>query len=152
MELSWEAAYGKAYQIQISANGSTWTPVATVTNSTATSATHLVTGTARYVRMYGTERGTPYGYSLWEFKVFGSSCPTGSPSNPPATTTAPPTPTPPTTTAPTQPPTGSPWAAGTAYAVGAVVTYAAVTYRCRQAHTSIGGWEPPNVPALWQAI
>jgi chitin-binding protein len=38
------------------------------------------------------------------------------------------------------------------YQVGAVVNYAAVNYRCRQAHTSIGGWEPPNVPALWQAI
>ncbi|KAB1907021.1 carbohydrate-binding protein, partial [Micromonospora sp. AMSO31t] len=24
-----------------------------------------------------------------------------------------------------------------------------LTYRCRQAHTAIPGWEPPNVPALW---
>ena len=29
-----------------------------------------VTGTARYVRMSGTERGTAWGYSLWEFKVY----------------------------------------------------------------------------------
>jgi len=25
----------------------------------------------RYVRVTGTERGTPWGYSLWEFGVYG---------------------------------------------------------------------------------
>ena len=29
-----------------------------------------MTGTGRYIRMYGTARGTQYGYSLWEFQVF----------------------------------------------------------------------------------
>jgi hypothetical protein len=24
------------------------------------------------VRMLGTQRGTPYGYSLWEFQVYGT--------------------------------------------------------------------------------
>jgi chitin-binding protein len=74
------------------------------------------------------------------------------------TTTTPPT-TPPTTAPTTAPPTTSPttapsgtWKAGTAYKVGDVVTYNGVSYRCRQAHTAIVGWEPPNVPALWLAI
>ena len=31
-----------------------------------------VTGSGRYVRMYGTQRATAYGYSLWEFQVYGS--------------------------------------------------------------------------------
>jgi hypothetical protein len=31
-----------------------------------------VTGSGRYVRMYGTKRSTGYGYSLWEFQVYGS--------------------------------------------------------------------------------
>ncbi|MGH6657180.1 MAG: discoidin domain-containing protein, partial [Actinocrinis sp.] len=31
-----------------------------------------VTGTGRYVRMYGTARNTGYGYSLWEFAVYSS--------------------------------------------------------------------------------
>ena len=31
-----------------------------------------VSGGGRYVRMYGTQRVTQYGYSLWEFQVFGS--------------------------------------------------------------------------------
>jgi chitinase len=52
----------------------------------------------------------------------------------------------------TQASTGvSAWAPNTAYAVGALVTYNGVTYSCRQAHTSLVGWEPPNVPALWLA-
>ncbi|BCJ95495.1 hypothetical protein acsn021_30640 [Anaerocolumna cellulosilytica] len=41
------------------------------------------------------------------------------------------------------------WAANTAYAVNDTVTYSGSTYTCRQAHTSIVGWEPTNVPALW---
>ena len=30
-----------------------------------------MTGSARYVRMNGTARGTGFGYSLWEFGVYG---------------------------------------------------------------------------------
>ena len=44
------------------------------------------------------------------------------------------------------------WAPNTAYAVGALVMYQGVEYRCIQAHTSEVGWEPPNVPALWQPV
>lgn len=44
------------------------------------------------------------------------------------------------------------WAAQTAYAVGDQVTYQGTTYSCLQAHTSQVGWEPPNVPALWQPV
>lgn len=42
------------------------------------------------------------------------------------------------------------WAPNTAYAAGDTVTYSGSTYTCRQAHTSLTGWEPPNVPALWE--
>ncbi len=42
------------------------------------------------------------------------------------------------------------WAANTAYAVNDTVTYSGSTYTCIQAHTSLVGWEPSNVPALWQ--
>jgi chitinase len=41
------------------------------------------------------------------------------------------------------------WAANVAYKVGDKVSYAGKLYSCRQAHTSLVGWEPPNVPALW---
>ncbi|ROR30403.1 transglycosylase-like protein with SLT domain [Mobilisporobacter senegalensis] len=42
------------------------------------------------------------------------------------------------------------WAPNTAYAVTDTVTYSGSTYTCRQAHTSLVGWEPSNVPALWE--
>lgn len=41
------------------------------------------------------------------------------------------------------------WAPNVAYTPGTLVTYNGATYECRQAHTSLTGWEPPNVPALW---
>lgn len=62
------------------------------------------------------------------------------------------TPTPPTPPPTTAPPAGGTWRAGTAYQVGSQVTYGGATYRCQQAHTAIAGWEPPNVPALWQRV
>ncbi|NRQ35785.1 chitinase [Nonomuraea sp. NN258] len=42
------------------------------------------------------------------------------------------------------------WAPYTSYATGAIVTYNGVDYECRQGHTSLPGWEPPNVAALWK--
>lgn len=52
------------------------------------------------------------------------------------------------------------WQAGVAYTGdntagagnGDVVTYDGVEYRCLQSHTSLVGWEPPNVPALWTPV
>ncbi len=43
------------------------------------------------------------------------------------------------------------WAAGTAYAAGARVTYGGRAYTCLQGHTAQPGWEPPNAAALWRA-
>jgi hypothetical protein len=67
--LSWEAAYATAFRIQVSADASTWTDVYSTTAGTGGVQTLNVAGTGRYVRMYGTARATPYGYSLWEFVV-----------------------------------------------------------------------------------
>ncbi|WP_405679312.1 alpha-lytic protease prodomain-containing protein [Streptomyces sp. NBC_01511] len=47
---------------------------------------------------------------------------------------------------------GGTWAAGTVYAAGAQVTYGGATYRCLQPHQAQPGWQPPNVPALWQQV
>ncbi|SDI00986.1 chitinase [Sinosporangium album] len=46
----------------------------------------------------------------------------------------------------------APWAPNTAYTVGTRVTYNGVEYECRQNHTSLVGWEPSNVPALWKVV
>jgi hypothetical protein len=69
----WEAAYGKAFQIQTSNDGSTWTPIFSTTAGTGGTQTLSVSGSGRYIRMYGTARGTVYGYSLWEFQVFAAT-------------------------------------------------------------------------------
>jgi hypothetical protein len=70
--LTWEAAYARTYQIQTSTDGTTWTTVwSTTTGDGGTDDLNLA-GTGRYVRMYGTVRATAYGYSLWEFQVYGT--------------------------------------------------------------------------------
>jgi chitinase len=80
----------------------------------------------------------------------GTTSPTPSPS--PTRTTSP-TPSP-TTASPSPTSTGAypAWVANHAYAVGDRVSYAGHNYQCIQAHTSLVGWEPPNVPALWQFL
>jgi len=46
--------------------------------------------------------------------------------------------------------TGIPaWAPNTSYKTNDQVVYQGKTYYCIQAHTSLSGWEPSNVPALW---
>ena len=62
--------------------------------------------------------------------------------------TSPPPTTAPTTT-PTTPPAGGTWVPNVSYATGQIVTYGGARYQCRQAHTSLSSWEPPNVLALW---
>ena len=44
------------------------------------------------------------------------------------------------------------WAAGVSYAVGYKVQDNVRLWRCLQAHTSQEGWEPENVPALWEEL
>jgi hypothetical protein len=70
--LQWEAAYATAFQIQTSADGTNWTSIYSTTTGTGGVQTLNISGTGRYVRMYGTARATPYGYSLWEFQVYGT--------------------------------------------------------------------------------
>ncbi|WIM96333.1 lytic polysaccharide monooxygenase [Actinoplanes oblitus] len=107
-------------------------------------------------------------YSCVDLNVGGSGSSNSTPTATPTTaapTTAPttaPATTAPTATATTAAPTatatssggssatGTAWAPGVSYRTGDVVTYDGVTYRCRQAHTSIHSWEPSVFTlALW---
>lgn len=67
--LQWESAYGKSYSIQTSTNGASWTTIYQTTTGIGGREVVNVSGTGRYVRVYGTERGTGYGYSLYDFQV-----------------------------------------------------------------------------------
>jgi len=73
ISLNWEAAFASAFTIQTSTNGTTWTNITPVTAGKVGVQTLDVTASGRYVRMNGTARATGYGYSLWEFQVFGGT-------------------------------------------------------------------------------
>jgi hypothetical protein len=66
----------------VSNDDTNWTTIRTVTGGDGgvDDLTGL-SGSGRYVRINGTRRGTQWGYSLWEFEVYGSTAPP-----PPATT------------------------------------------------------------------
>ncbi|MFG3556173.1 discoidin domain-containing protein [Micromonospora sp. NPDC047557] len=84
--LTWEAAYARAFQLQTSADGSTWTTIYSTTTATGGTQSLTVTGSGRYLRVYGTARGTAYGYSLWELAVNTTG---GGTTEPPVGTTDP---------------------------------------------------------------
>ncbi len=80
-----------------------------------------------------------------------SSTPAGGASSP-AQTTYPTGPTPPpvaTSVPHSTDPSATAWKSWTWYDRGDKVTYDGVTYECRQSHTTLPGWEPPTVLALW---
>jgi endo-1,3(4)-beta-glucanase len=72
VKLEWEAAFGKSYKLQASADGSVWSDLYSTTTGDGGTDDVTLSGTGRYVRMLGTERGTAFGYSLWNFEVYGS--------------------------------------------------------------------------------
>lgn len=73
VKLSWEDAYAKSYRIEISQNKTNWMTVYSTTSGNGAADDITFDSTAgRYVRMYGTQRGTSYGYSLYEFEVYES--------------------------------------------------------------------------------
>lgn len=73
VRIAWEAAYASYYQIQFSTDNVNWTTVRSVSGNTnlENDLTGL-SGTARYVKMYGINRGTNYGYSMYEMEVYGT--------------------------------------------------------------------------------
>ncbi|MFI6094727.1 discoidin domain-containing protein [Lentzea sp. NPDC051213] len=75
-KIGWEAAYGRSYEILLSDNGTDWrTAFSTTAGDGGTDQINFPRASARYVRMNGLQRGTGYGYSIWEFEVFGPSGP-----------------------------------------------------------------------------
>lgn len=70
--LNWENAYGKAYSLQVSEDQANWNTVYTKQNGTGgVESIELPVTKARYIKLQGVERALPYGYSLWEFTVYG---------------------------------------------------------------------------------
>ena len=76
VRLDWEAAFGKAYKIQVSDDAVNWREV--YKTDQGREGAELITFpevNARYVRMFGIELGWWFGYSLWSFDVLGGTQP-----------------------------------------------------------------------------
>jgi hypothetical protein len=73
--LNWhEAAYGSGYDIQVSDDAQNWVTVFAESNGDGgIDDISFAPVSARYVRLLGLQRGTGWGYSLWEFEVYGAS-------------------------------------------------------------------------------
>ena len=73
-KVSWEAAAGKEYKIQVSMNGNDWKDVYTVTDGIngETRQDSFGSTSARYIRLFGiTKTMEMYGFSIFDFQVFG---------------------------------------------------------------------------------
>ncbi|MGP3979714.1 beta-N-acetylglucosaminidase domain-containing protein [Streptomyces sp. KR80] len=72
--LRWEAAHAAAYEILTSPDGVHWTTSATVSESKGgTESLRLDAPGTRFVRMRGLTRATQFGYSIYEFELYGSA-------------------------------------------------------------------------------
>lgn len=92
VKIYWETAYGKAYRIDLSddENFNSFETIHTVTNSDGGIDELNISSTARgrYIRVYGTERGTGWGYSIWEMEVYAKGSSSGSNPTSPANVSA----------------------------------------------------------------
>jgi hypothetical protein len=75
VKLSWETAFGADYDIQLSDDASSWTTIRSVVNGSGGVDDLAVSGAGRYIRIFGTRRGTEWGYSLWSLEVHGDPPP-----------------------------------------------------------------------------
>ncbi len=70
LSIVWQNAYASLYEIQISNDAVTWETVKTV-NGLGKTEIQEINKTARYIKMKGLQRSSIYGYSLFEFEVYG---------------------------------------------------------------------------------
>jgi hypothetical protein len=70
LQLEWDPAYAKSYEVQVSDDARTWRTVHSTTTGNGDIDTIDVAATARHVRLHLTSRGTGWGYSLHEFGVY----------------------------------------------------------------------------------
>ncbi len=70
INLFWETAYGKEYKVYVSDDNSNWNEIYHQANGVGGSESIIHQSTGRYVKIYGIQRGTEWGYSLWEVQVF----------------------------------------------------------------------------------
>lgn len=95
-----------------------------------------VSGTASNYTVSGLSPNTAYTFTVRAIDAAGNE---SSASNSVSTSTA-------------DAPAVQAWSPNTSYTAGTRVSYNGSVYECRQSHTSLTGWEPSNVPALWLLV
>lgn len=80
ISISWEKANAKNYKILASKDSLSWDTLAVKVNMPEDPRTDFIDSIGgkpyRFIRMAGTERNTPYGYSIYEFEICGSAAET----------------------------------------------------------------------------
>ncbi|MBD8078580.1 discoidin domain-containing protein [Cellulosimicrobium arenosum] len=79
--LQWDPAYATGYDVEVSDDGSSWRSVYSTTTGSGFKETIPLDADGRHVRVHMNDRSSAYGYSLWEFQVYGTG---GSATTPPA--------------------------------------------------------------------
>jgi len=73
--IKWETAYAKTYKLFVSSDGQNWMNVkandGTIDGHGGVETINFDTVKARYVKFQGIERATIFGYSIYEFEVYG---------------------------------------------------------------------------------
>lgn len=69
--LKWEDAYASQYKLELSTDGQIWNEVySTSSGAGGTESIPLENQNARYIKLTGIQRATPWGYSLWELEAY----------------------------------------------------------------------------------
>jgi hypothetical protein len=72
IRLDWENAYGRDYKIDVSDDGKVWRNIHSKTGGHGGVEEIIrITASGRFVRLTGLQRAREWGYSLWEFGVYG---------------------------------------------------------------------------------
>lgn len=71
VRLVWERAYARVYEIRLSDDGEEWRTVVRADDVEGGTEEHRIGARGRHVQVRGLKRATGYGFSLWEFEVYG---------------------------------------------------------------------------------
>ena len=72
IDIVWETAYAKEYEIQTSNNAVDWITIQHITNGDGGIDRILLSENTRFVRIYGIQRATEWGYSIFEIEIYES--------------------------------------------------------------------------------
>jgi hypothetical protein len=72
IRITWEVAYGRGYRIEVSGDAQNWKTIYEETKGDGNLDEIILPQpvTGRYIRMFGVDKATQWGFSIWEFEVY----------------------------------------------------------------------------------